>query len=135
MAKGPAPRIAVLGFSIECNAFAPPATRADFEGCVWLERDAITADARARAPIALPETPGFYAAMDATGPWQEAAATAAQRLARTALSDAQLALALEQEAFDWDDFVRGLGRLPAAERRQAVSAALGRFGLPKLPEG
>lgn len=70
MAKGPAPRIAVLGFSIECNAFAPPATRADFEGCVWLERDAITADARARAPIALPETPGFYAAMDATGPWQ-----------------------------------------------------------------
>ncbi|MCU0984412.1 MAG: M81 family metallopeptidase [Acetobacteraceae bacterium] len=70
MAKGPPPRIAILGFSIECNAFAPPATRADFEGCVWLERDAITADARCPAPIALPETPGFYAAMDATGPWQ-----------------------------------------------------------------
>jgi microcystin degradation protein MlrC len=70
MAKGPPPRIAVLGFSIECNAFAPPATRADFESCVWLERDAITADARCTAPIALPETPGFYAAMDATGPWQ-----------------------------------------------------------------
>lgn len=70
MAKGPPPRIAILGFSIECNAFAPPATRADFEGCVWLERDAITADARCPAPVALPETPGFYAAMDATGPWQ-----------------------------------------------------------------
>jgi len=70
MAKGPPPRIAVLGFSIECNAFAPPATRADFEGCVWLERDAITANARCPAPVALPETPGFYAAMDATGPWQ-----------------------------------------------------------------
>jgi microcystin degradation protein MlrC len=70
MAKGPPPRIAVLGFSIECNAFAPPATRQDFEGCVWLERDAITADARCPAPVALPETPGFYAAMDATGPWQ-----------------------------------------------------------------
>jgi len=70
MAKGPPPRIAVLGFSIECNAFAPPATRADFEASVWLERDAITADARSATPVALPETAGFYAAMDATGPWQ-----------------------------------------------------------------
>jgi microcystin degradation protein MlrC len=70
MAKGPPPRIAVLGFSIACNAFAPPATRSDFEGAVWLERDAITADARSATPIALPETAGFYAAMDATGPWQ-----------------------------------------------------------------
>lgn len=68
MAKGPPPRIAVLGFSIECNAFAPPATRADFEASVWLERDAITADARSATPVALPETAGFYAAMDATGP-------------------------------------------------------------------
>ena len=70
MARRPPPRIAVLGFSIGCNAFAPPATRADFETRVWLERDAITADARSAAPAALPETPGFYAAMDATGPWQ-----------------------------------------------------------------
>lgn len=66
----PPPRIAILGFSIECNAFAPPATRADFESAVWLERDAIIADARCATPIALGEVPGFVAAMDATGPWQ-----------------------------------------------------------------
>jgi microcystin degradation protein MlrC len=70
MAQKPPPRVAILGFSIECNAFAPPATRADFESCVWLERDAIIADARCATPIALGEVPGFVAAMDATGPWQ-----------------------------------------------------------------
>lgn len=70
MARKPPPRVAMLGFSIECNAFAPPATRADFESCVWLERDAILADARAATPIALGEVAGFVAAMDATGPWQ-----------------------------------------------------------------
>jgi microcystin degradation protein MlrC len=64
------PRVAILGFSIECNAFAPPATRADFESCVWLERDAIIADARCATPMALGEVSGFVAAMDATGPWQ-----------------------------------------------------------------
>jgi microcystin degradation protein MlrC len=70
MPPTPPPRIAILGFSIECNAFAPPATRADFESAVWLERDAIIADARSATPIALGEVPGFVAAMDATGPWQ-----------------------------------------------------------------
>lgn len=65
-----APRVALLGFSIECNAFAPMARREDFEACVWLERDAILADARSATPIALGEMPGFVAAMDATGPWR-----------------------------------------------------------------
>lgn len=69
MPQAPPPRIAILGFSIECNAFAPPATRADFEAAVWLERDAIIADARSATPTALGEVPGFVAAMDATGPW------------------------------------------------------------------
>lgn len=62
------PRVALLGFSIECNRFAPAATAADFR--VRLEGDAILADARSRAPRALAEMPGFVQAMDKAGPWQ-----------------------------------------------------------------
>ncbi len=64
------PRIALLGFSIECNAFAPVATKPDFTGRCWLEGEAIVADARSPAPCALGEMPGFVADMDAAGPWQ-----------------------------------------------------------------
>ena len=64
------PRIALLGFSIECNRFAPPAERADFTGRCWLEGEAILADARGPAPSALAEMPGFVADMDAAGPWR-----------------------------------------------------------------
>jgi microcystin degradation protein MlrC len=60
------PRVALLGFSIECNKFAPPATKADF---TYLEGDAILSEARAPAPRVLAETPGFVAAMDASGGW------------------------------------------------------------------
>src|SRR5437763_7225661 len=63
------PRIAVLGFSIECNKFAPPATKAHFVARTYLEGDAIVAEARSATPTMLPETPGFVAAMDASGPW------------------------------------------------------------------
>lgn len=63
------PRVALLGFSIECNRFAPVAAEADFRARCWLEGKAITADARAAAPAALGEMPGFVAAMDAAGPW------------------------------------------------------------------
>src|SRR5579863_653708 len=64
------PRIAVLGFSIECNKFAPPATKAHFLARTYLEGDDIIAEARAPTPTMLPETPGFVAAMDAAGAWQ-----------------------------------------------------------------
>jgi len=63
------PRIAVLGFSIECNKFAPPATRAHFEARTYLQGEAILEEARRPTPTMLPETPGFVAAMDAAGPW------------------------------------------------------------------
>ncbi|HYZ42008.1 MAG TPA: M81 family metallopeptidase [Stellaceae bacterium] len=63
------PRVAVLGFSIECNKFAPPATKAHFLARTYLDGDAILADARSPTPTMLPETPGFVAAMDAAGPW------------------------------------------------------------------
>jgi len=64
------PRIALLGFSIECNRFAPPATRTDFQRRCLLEGEAIIADARSPVPRALAEMPGFVADMDAAGPWR-----------------------------------------------------------------
>src|SRR5258707_3164479 len=63
------PRIALLGFSIDCNKFAAIATRADFEQRCYLTGDALLSEARAAAPRMLAETPGFVAAMDAAGPW------------------------------------------------------------------
>src|SRR5919112_2993614 len=63
------PCIALLGFSIECNKFAPPTTKAHFLARTYLEGDAIVAEARGATPTMLPETPGFIAAMDASGPW------------------------------------------------------------------
>jgi microcystin degradation protein MlrC len=63
------PCVAILGFSIECNKFAPVATKAHFQARTYLEGNAIVAEARAPAPVMLPETPGFVAAMDASGPW------------------------------------------------------------------
>src|SRR5215470_14334508 len=63
------PRVALLGFSIECNKFAPVATKAHFLARTYLEGDAIIEDARAATPRMLPETPGFIEAMDASGAW------------------------------------------------------------------
>lgn len=63
------PRIALCGFQIECNRFAPPAGIEAFRGC-WLEGQALLADARAPVHRNLGEFNGFVAAMDAAGPWQ-----------------------------------------------------------------
>ena len=64
------PRIAILGFSIECNKFAPPATKAHFLARTYLEGGDILTEARGATPTMLPETPGFVGAMDEAGPWQ-----------------------------------------------------------------
>ncbi|WP_424811229.1 M81 family metallopeptidase [Roseococcus sp. YIM B11640] len=64
------PRVALLGFSIECNRFAPVATEADFAYRCLLRGEAIVSDARSNAPQALGEMPGFVTDMDAAGPWQ-----------------------------------------------------------------
>ncbi len=63
-------RVALLGFSIECNRFAPPATGADFRRRAWFEGEAMLTEARAAAPRIAAELPGFVAEMDAAGPWQ-----------------------------------------------------------------
>jgi microcystin degradation protein MlrC len=61
------PRVAILGFSIECNKFAPVATEAHFGQFFG---DDIAAEARLPAPRMLGEIPGFVAEMDKAGPWQ-----------------------------------------------------------------
>ena len=63
------PRIALLGFSIECNRFAPIATENDFSARTLLSGEAMLTDARSSAPHMLGELPGFLADMDAAGPW------------------------------------------------------------------
>jgi microcystin degradation protein MlrC len=64
-----APRVAILGLHLEANAFAPPTTREDFRRQCWEEGEAITRLAREVSHLPS-ELPGFYARMDATGPWQ-----------------------------------------------------------------
>src|SRR5689334_2990511 len=64
-----APRIALLGFSIECNKFAPAATEADFSARAYAAGDELLAEARAAHPRISQEMPAFVAAMDRTGPW------------------------------------------------------------------
>jgi microcystin degradation protein MlrC len=64
------PRVALLGFSIECNRFAPIAFESDFRARTLLGGDVMLANARSAAPMMLGEMPGFVADMDAAGPWQ-----------------------------------------------------------------
>src|SRR6185503_16884966 len=63
------PRIAVLGFSIECNRFSPVTTAADFAKRVDIRGDEIVRQARAGPCRATSDLPGFFAQMDASGPW------------------------------------------------------------------
>jgi microcystin degradation protein MlrC len=65
----PSPRIALLGFAIECNRFAPPSTREDFAGDVDMRGNALLVEARKAAPAMLPDMPGFVTEMDRTGAW------------------------------------------------------------------
>ena len=64
------PRLALLGFSIECNRFAPVATQQDFEARTLMGGAAMLTNARLPAPSMLGELPGFIADMDAAGPWE-----------------------------------------------------------------
>jgi microcystin degradation protein MlrC len=63
------PRVAVLGFHLESNAFAPVTEERHFRSLCYVEGDAISREAR-REVCALPaEIPAFYREMDALGRW------------------------------------------------------------------
>ena len=64
------PRIAILGFSLESNGFAPVATRGDFEESYLLAGEALAADIAAPHPRAPGTLTGFRAAMDDSGAWR-----------------------------------------------------------------
>jgi microcystin degradation protein MlrC len=63
------PRIAVLGFAIECNRFAPVTTAADFQQDVDIRGNRIVSEARSAASITMPDLPGFFSEMDRSGAW------------------------------------------------------------------
>jgi microcystin degradation protein MlrC len=63
------PRIAILGFAIESNRFAPVSTRADFVSRAYLQDASLLDDARSKAPVMTPEIPAFVRTMDAIHAW------------------------------------------------------------------
>ena len=63
------PRIAILGFSIECNRFSPVTTAADFGKRADIRGDEIVQQARAGPCRATSDLPGFFEEMDRSGPW------------------------------------------------------------------
>ncbi|WP_415830483.1 M81 family metallopeptidase, partial [Bordetella flabilis] len=63
------PRVAILGFHLESNAFAPLSVEADFRAQCWEEGERITELARQVSHLPS-ELPGFYQRMDARGAWQ-----------------------------------------------------------------
>jgi len=78
MTTNAAPRIALLGFSIECNKFAPPATAADFSARAYAAGEELLAETRAPHPRIAAEMCAFVAAMDGSGPWTPVALRLAQ---------------------------------------------------------
>lgn len=66
--NGSGPRVAILGFHLEANAFAPPSEKGDFIAQCWEEGDGISALARSVSHLPA-EIPGFYQRMDELGPW------------------------------------------------------------------
>jgi microcystin degradation protein MlrC len=63
-----AKRVALIGFHLECNAFAVPTGPADFHRLCYLEGEALSAEARKANPSCQLEFPAFYAEMDRLAP-------------------------------------------------------------------
>jgi hypothetical protein len=62
------PRIALLGFMLESNAFSPVADEAEFRQKHWLEGEEIVQDARSARQRDPGGFVGFCRAMDESGP-------------------------------------------------------------------
>ncbi|RTZ42554.1 M81 family peptidase [Candidimonas sp. SYP-B2681] len=65
------PKVAILGFHLESNAFAPVSSKEDFLAQCWEEGDHITTLARGLSHLPS-EVPGFYQRMDTLGDWTPA---------------------------------------------------------------
>src|SRR5574341_969530 len=65
----PGPRIAVLGFHLESNAFAAPSDERQFRSLCYVEGDDISREARKEVSALPAEIPAFYREMDTLGPW------------------------------------------------------------------
>ena len=63
------PRIAILGFALECNRFSPVTTAADFARKVDIRGAEILRQARSLPCQTTSDLPGFVEQMDASGPW------------------------------------------------------------------
>jgi microcystin degradation protein MlrC len=122
------PRVALLGFSIECNRFAPIAYETDFRARTLLGGDIMLANARSAAPMMLGEMPGFVADMDAAGPWQPKPGLLAMAEPNGPVS---------QEFFDrmmvqWENDLRAAGELDGV---YCVLHGAGLTGKDHDPEG
>ena len=64
-------RIALIGFHLESNAFAPPTTPEDFRHLCYLEGETLAMEARKATPSCPLEFPGFFREMDRLSPGWE----------------------------------------------------------------
>lgn len=64
-------RIALLGFMLETNGFAPPAEEAEFREKCYLEGQDLADDLAKPAPRASAGLSGFISVMDQAGPWEK----------------------------------------------------------------
>jgi microcystin degradation protein MlrC len=64
------PRVALLGFHLESNGFAPVSEERHFRSLCYFEGEDIAREARKSAPALPAEVPAFYREMDALGAWQ-----------------------------------------------------------------
>ena len=62
-------RVALLGFHLESNAFAPVSEERHFRSLCYFEGEDIVREARKEAPALPAEMPGFFREMDALGKW------------------------------------------------------------------
>jgi microcystin degradation protein MlrC len=62
-------RVALLGFHLESNAFAPVSEERHFRSLCYFEGADIVREARKEAPALPAEMPGFFREMDALGKW------------------------------------------------------------------
>ncbi len=63
-------RVAILGFFIECNRWAPVSTCSMFEQSLDIAGDVLRSELRSPTSRLLPDTMGFVAEMDRAGPWE-----------------------------------------------------------------